>query len=170
MPPLAEAYRRNQVLKALVQEARERALNSPEDPKNALLGLGRPVNSDELAAFFDQLVNRVNELGFFDLVSSFEETFRAQIAAIATSIGTPQLRSRVSAFLRRRPRDQTLGAMRAILGQVTDKTTIAKLLDIIDERNRIAHGRLSSQPLKVGIEDTVQVFEEVLLQLTYLSG
>jgi hypothetical protein len=165
--PLAEAFQRYQVLKALVQEARDRALNSPEDPKNAPLGLGQPVNPGELAAFFDQLLNRVNELGFFDVVSSFEETFRARISAVATSIGRRKLRSTVSGFLRRRPRDQTLGAMRATLEQIIDKGALAKLPDIIDERNRIAHGRLSSQPLKVGIEDTLQVLEEVLLQLTW---
>jgi hypothetical protein len=162
--PLAQAYRRYQVLKALVQEARDRALNSPEDPKNALLGLGEPVNPDELAAFFDQLLNRVNELGLLDVVSTFEETFQAQVSAIAASIGTPKLRPAVSVFLGRRREDRTLGTILVLLEQIIDKTALAKLPDIKDERDRIAHGKLSSQPLKVEIEETWQVLEEALLQ------
>jgi hypothetical protein len=166
----AEACRRFHALKALAQEGRDRALNSPEDPKNAPLGLGDPVNLDELAAFFDQLLTRVNELGVLDVVSSFEDTFRSQISAVAPLIRASKLSSAVSKFLKRKPKDQTLGPMRDIvLKRIIDKTTLAKLSDIIDERNRIAHGRISSQPLKVGVEDTAQLLEEVLLQLTNLS-
>ncbi len=171
MASLAEAFQRYQVIKTIAREERDRALKSPGSTRNIQHGLVQigELPGDallKLRTFFDLLLNRIEHLGLLDVVSSFEEEFRVQIRNRRNpSRANVKMRARISSFLGRPPRQQTLGTMIPVLKLAVDKVSGAKLERIRDERNGIAHGRPPSQPLAINIADAVQTLDDALLKL-----
>ena len=171
MASLAEAFQRYQVIKTIAREERDRALKSPESPRNIQHGLVQigELPGDallKLTTFFDLLLNRIEHLGFLDVVSSFEDEFRVRIRKRSSpGIASAKMRARISSFLRRPSKQQTLGAMIPVLKLAVDRVSGTKLELIRDERNGIAHGRPPSQLLAINVADAVQTLDDALLKL-----
>jgi len=170
MASLAEAFQRYQLIKTIAREERDRALKSPESPRNIQHGLVQigELPGDallKLTTFFDLLLNRIEHLGFLDVVSSFEDEFRVRIRRRSSPGSASAMRARVSSFLRRPSKQQTLGAMIPVLKLAVDRMSGTKLELIRDERNGIAHGRPPSQLLAINVADAVQTLDDALLKL-----
>jgi len=170
MASLAEAFQRYQLIKTIAREERDRALKSPGSPRNIQHGLVQigELPGDallKLTTFFDLLLNRIEHLGFLDVVSSFEDEFRVRIRRRSSPGSASAMRARVSSFLRRPSKQQTLGAMIPVLKLAVDRMSGTKLELIRDERNGIAHGRPPSQLLAINVADAVQTLDDALLKL-----
>ena len=175
MSAVDDAYVRYRRLIGILGRAEGAALRQPTSQQSRELGLVADTDRADAArvkliAAFRDLKVRLEYLGFLDLCASFEDAFRRRVA---TAIGearknvrehynVPLLRSLGERLVRDARSFDSLASIFSTIEGLVSFQMQAELNTVREERNRVSHGTNLGQPLKVTVERTQELLNELI--------
>lgn len=175
MTVVDDAFTRHSQLVRFTDRAMEAAIRQPASEYNRESGLIADTDRADAArakltyAFRDMRL-RIEYLGFLDLCASFEDEFRRRAG---TAIGEarknvrehysiPLLRSLRERLVKEAKSFDSLASIFIAVEGLISPQMQAELGAVREQRNRLSHGTNLRQPLKVTVERTRELLNELI--------